>query len=80
MKVPSKKVIFSALYFGLSMFLLDHFLIGTTSAGSGRAPWFWNLAIWLVAGAFVAWSTERSETYIERKNARWKARKEAEKE
>lgn len=36
-----------------------------------------EFGLWTITGLVIAFFTERSKTYIERKNARWKARKES---
>jgi hypothetical protein len=80
MKTPTRQFVFKALFHGVFMFLFDYFLIGIVSKGGSEIHWLGNLALWLGAGVILAWADEGADTYIERKNARWKARKEAEKE
>ena len=80
MKTPSKRFLFSALYFGAFGFLLNHYVIKSGYPGAATTPWFWQLGFWLLVGLFMAWATDGEEDTIARKNARWKARRQAEKE
>lgn len=79
MKMPSKQFFFSALFFAVGMFLFTHYYIIPDQA-SKESNLLINAGISLLSGLVFAWTVEGADTYIERKNARWKARKEAEKE
>jgi len=80
MKMPSKRFLFSVLYFGAFGFLINHYVIQSGYPEAATTPWFWQLGFWLLVGLFMAWATDGEEDTIARKNARWKARRQAEKE
>lgn len=80
MKLPLKRFLFTALLYGIGVFVITHFDLLFNNDTSSEVSWYKTLFISLLGGLLFAWTQERADTYIERKNARWKARKEAEKE
>jgi hypothetical protein len=75
MPIPYQRLLFHALLFGgfmTGIFALKYH--GGTSDYRGGSLWY-ELLIWCVVGCVVAHSGWRAESYLDRKNADWRKRK-----
>jgi hypothetical protein len=75
MTIPYRRLITQAIVFSLSMttllFLVEHdWVIGDITAALAV-----DFLFWLVVGGFVSFFTWRAEGYLERKNAKWLAKR-----
>ncbi len=63
------------LFFGPSFGLLMVFLLSRSERAYYGGNWYSELAIWSILGIVIGYSTWRSEGALERKNARWRAKR-----
>lgn len=76
---PWRTILFSGLFFAVTaggLFLLA----GSRNNGAFfSGHWYVDLSMWFSVGLLFQYSTWLGEGYLERKNARWKAKKEQDK-
>ncbi|MEM9527055.1 MAG: hypothetical protein AAGA31_10620 [Bacteroidota bacterium] len=74
-----KSLLLQGVCFGLLMTGFYQLIQRTGGGGSPMDGQLWiEFLVWVAAGLLVAYTGMRAETYLERKNERWRKRKQEE--
>lgn len=73
---PWRSILLSGLFFALAAGGLNLLVSYNTSGATLTGSWYGDLAIWYPVGMLVGYNAWTADGYLERRNARWKAKKE----
>lgn len=77
MTKAKKLFLFRVLWFAVIMTAIHGLLVYNRDRAWMGGHWWSEALVWAVGGVFVAWVGQRASTVTERRNARWKARRQA---
>jgi hypothetical protein len=75
MNIPYRRLVIQAVVFSLSMTTLLFLVENDWALGDITAALAIDFLVWLVVGGLVSFFTWRAEGYLERKNAKWLAKR-----